>query len=176
MSYHLEIPDIDEMIARLGSVVFGEPARTLLRDGAETWRDEARGFAPHDQGNLRRDLAFVVDSDPQPEWAKVGTNNVAGRPMEFGTGLLSIAPDSNHRRHFPPPTALQGWALRHGFTDGAGASIWSTAGGQVARIIGLRGGLEPRRFFERAMRSTAARLPSLVAQFIRNVERRWGRQ
>ena len=79
--------------------------------------------------------------------------------MEFGTGLLSEDPKSRRQRHWPPAAALDLWAKRHGFASGA----------IVARIIGRRGGLKPRRFLRDAFESNRQRIADELSRIPRDV-------
>lgn len=170
-----EAPGIRGMIERVGPSLFGAGMRVLLTSAARYWRDDLRREAPRDQGELIASFAFNVQAGVMPTEAHVGSNSPHARPQNYGTGLLSTAPDSSHRRHFPPPQALQGWALRHGFSDGPGRSVWSTAGGKVSRAIGRRGGLRPNEFMKRSRDATRRQIPRLTAQAVREIEAAWSR-
>jgi hypothetical protein len=177
MPYTIEIDGLDEYREKFSDDLIAGPTRYFLNSGGTAIRAKARALAPRDRGALRSSMSYLVQSGKVPTWVKIGSNDMVARPMEFGTGLLSIAPDSSHRRHFPPPGALQGWALRHGFTDGPGSSIWSTAGGKVARAIGIRGGLAPRRFLFTAMEEFKSNpLPTLVQTWGRGIENNWSKR
>ncbi|MGK3946155.1 hypothetical protein ABK046_48370, partial [Streptomyces caeruleatus] len=62
--------------------------------------------------------------------------------------------------HNPPPSALAGWAARHGLNPYA-----------VAKAIAKRGGLRPRRFFRDALElpSFAAAVSEFVTDAINKV-------
>jgi hypothetical protein len=135
----------------------------------------------HDRGQAAQDVTTRIESASLPLWSMVGGNDPKLRWGEYGTGLLSEDPKSNKKRHFPPPGALQMWARRHGFKDdpppksGRPLNIWRTAGGKVAKAIGKRGGIEPRRF----MRETFAEAPTHVRKFLQilaqDIEALWAR-
>jgi HK97 gp10 family phage protein len=80
----------------------------------------AKANAPVDTGRLRGSIATTVDEGRLE--ARVGSNVNYAPFVEFGT-----------RPHFPPLSAVQPWARRHGFPLGrAGAFL-------VARAISRRG-------------------------------------
>lgn len=166
-------PGFDSMIKKLSPKLYAPALRWFYNQAGSFWRGELRKEAPRDQGTLQSSFQYNVDTKEVPEYVNVGTNARQGRPMNYGTGLLSIAPDSSRQRHKPPPGALQGWAIRHGFTDGPGTSVWSTAGGKVAGIIARRGGLRPREFMKKTARIVRRKLPQFAASAARMIEARW---
>jgi hypothetical protein len=104
------------------------------------------------KGGVRRSLTSERDQATFPHWARVGSNLQTARWGEFGTGLLSEDPDSKKTRHWPPTEALRPWADAHGMD----AFL-------VARSIGRRGGLEPRRFLRNAADASEKRIPGWIA-------------
>lgn len=111
------------------------------------------------KGGTRRSLTSERDQAAFPQWAKVGSNLQTARWGEYGTGLLSEDPQSSHRRHWPPAAALEPWAKAHG-----------TTGFAVARAIGLRGGLAPRRFLRNAAEASEKRIPGWLATAAKEIE------
>lgn len=115
--------------------------------------------APHDTGNLRAAaysrVTGSIGSDLQGE---IGFHTFYAPYMEFGTGRFAEGPGAKGGTHWPPGAALETWAKRHGFESG----------GQVARIIGRRGGLKPRRFLRTAFKQQR---PRVVRQFELALER-----
>lgn len=164
----VRIENLDKLLRKLDrpSWVAGPAGRFLDR-----WRFavEAGGKrnAPSWRGHLRRSITSKRDQSFFPRHAEVGTNNPAAKPMEFGTGLLSDAPDSSHKRHWPPGAALEPWALAHGFGPGGGFV--------VARAIGLRGGLKPRRFLRDAADDAEGKIGGWLAQMAGDIEAEAGR-
>lgn len=106
------------------------------------------------KAETRQSVTREVDPSPLPQYARVGSNKAKFRWGEFGTGLLSEDPASSKKRHWPPAHALDKWAIEHGFDDGA----------QVARIIGMRGGLKPRRYLRTAFKDSQDQLPGWLKQ------------
>ncbi len=113
------------------------------------------------QGHDRRSITSERDHALFPQWARFGSNSKKIQFGEFGTGLLSEDPKSSHRRHWPPAQPLELWARKHGFASGF----------IVARIIGRRGGLKPRRFFRDAERTITPKLGGWLAIMAKDIER-----
>ena len=113
---------------------------------------EARKLAPVDTGRLKGSIAYEVLQTSGAITGRFGTNVTYAKPVEYGTGLFSTAPDSGGGRHWPPPSALDVWAARHGFTSGA----------EVAAIIGRRGGLKPRPYLRPAYAKIKPRVGEMI--------------
>lgn len=142
------IQDMAKTYDGAGPMIKRELTRELTRLAIEV-RNEAVTLAPVDTGRLRSSIAYELAPQGQDLIARIGTNVQYAKSVEFGTGLLSEAPDSKGGRHWPPPDALNGWALRHGFSVESGGS--TVALGQiVAEIIGKRGGLRPKPYLRPA--------------------------
>lgn len=119
----------------------------------ETQKNMKRGKGGWvNRGDTRRSVAREIDSAEFPTYARVGSKLNTFRWGEYGTGLLSEDPDSGKRRHWPPAQALEEWALKHGFESGA----------EVARRIGLRGGLAPRRYLRNAAEASEGKMDMFV--------------
>jgi len=95
----------------------------------------AKANAPVDTGLLKASITPSVSSSGNEIIGVVGSRVVYAPFMELGT-----------RPHFPPLSALQGWARRHGTT----AFV-------VARAIARRG-LKPRYYLRRALEDNAKRI------------------
>jgi hypothetical protein len=96
------------------------PAREFIQRSAHQVRTEIVIRTPVDTGRLRSSLA--VASRDQGLTAIVGTNVQYAPHVEFGT-----------RPHWPPLSAMQPWAGRHGFPKGKKGAFL------VARAISRRG-------------------------------------
>ena len=140
MKVDVDIEGLDAALAKVGPELYAKPLRDFFKRCGIYVSDRAKELAPVDTGRLRASLTYVVDTGEPPQQVEMGTNVEYAKPVEFGTGMLSDAPDSSQSRHWPPAAALDVWAARHGFSSGA----------HVARIIGMRGGLEPRRYLRNA--------------------------
>lgn len=129
------IEGLAEFMERLRAGVAG-PVRRFLESAAIAVQSAARERAPVDTGRLRADIGYELDESSPPLWAKVGPNVFYGPYMEYGTGTLADGAGGKGGAHRPPSSALAGWAQRHG---GLNPFL-------VARAIGARGGLRPRRY------------------------------
>lgn len=126
----------------------------------------AKNYAPRWKGVLVRNIAYKTDKDFLPMWVKLGVFDnpkieAQAAAMEWGTGLLSEASDSKKTRHFPPPDALNDWAIAHGFENG-----WV-----VARSIYNKGGLKPRRMFRRALSNYKKSIGREIKRFEKKIEK-----
>lgn len=129
------------------------------------------------KGGDRRSITSERDQSDMPKWARVGSNSKTLRFGEYGTGLLSEDPESTHRRYFPPPAALDEWAIQHGFRVGslAGArgdiaSSPGTYGYIVAMMIYKAGGTKPRRFGRDAAEAAAGKIDGWLDDAARTIE------
>lgn len=113
------------------------------------------------KGHTRRSLTSERDTATFPHWARVGSNLQTARWGEFGTGLKSEDPESSKKRHWPPykSPGIQKWAREHNQNPYL-----------LARKIGRRGGLEPRRFLRNAVKDSERRIPGWLAQASREME------
>jgi hypothetical protein len=170
-----QIVGLDELLKDIADPTWlRNPTRRLLERWAnkvqrETVANFERGPGGWiDTAETRKSVTHETDpgDDPFPTWTRVGSNRDQFRWGEYGTGLLSEDPESSHRRHWPPGDALQEWAIKHGFEDTEG----STAGMKVARIIGLRGGIEPRRYLREAVATVDESMESFLSTWKAEVE------
>ena len=129
--------------------LIGVPIRRGLLRSAIHAVGETKKRTPVDTGRLRNSMNNDIDSAPIPRFAT------------FGTDLsYALAVEEGSRPHFPPMSALQPWAVRHGFPPGkAGAFL-------VGRAIAQRGtkahhmvrdGLDATKKFFRQQMLLAAR-------------------
>lgn len=125
-----------------------------------------------DTGETRKSITHQVDRSPFPRWAKAGSNLAKARTGEYGTGLLSEDPTASKQRHWPDPSELDAWAARKKITDKDDNVL---TGADIARIIGIRGGIKPRRFLRDAVAETEKDLPRFLATFTREIETEAGR-
>lgn len=99
---------------------------------------------PVDTGRLRASVTNDVRQQGNDIVGVLGSNVHYAPSMEYGTGTQSDGTGGGGV-HFPPAGALEEWAQRHGFGKGGGFL--------VARAIGSRGGLKPRRMFRKVLES-----------------------
>ena len=137
--------------------LFGDPLRKALLRSVEFAKGQAQERTPVDRGRARNSYSTEVDSSPIPKWAKVGSNLEYIEALEKGT-----------KPHWPPFSALQPWARRHGFPAGnVGAFL-------VARAISQRG-TKAHHMMEEGI---AATKPFFKKQLIvagKTIEKRWKR-
>jgi len=140
----IEIKGLDEAIRDFDSagakteIVIGG----LTRKFGEAVHREAVRRAPSDLGALPSSIYLKLRKTGFAYEATIGSHLPQARYMEYGTGRRGDPEVSHKSEHWPPWRALEPWARRHGFPPGGGFL--------VARAIGLRGGLEPRRFLRGA--------------------------
>jgi hypothetical protein len=129
----------------------------------EQWMDfikaTASAGAPRWQGTLAGSFQSKHAGGEFPAWAEVWSNAPEASPMEFGTGMLSEAPDSKGGRHWPPGRALEPWARSKGLDP------WA-----VAFAIGKRGGLAPRPYLRPAIKEAEGMFPGWLAATARQIE------
>ena len=113
-------------------------------------RDVKEG-APVDTGRGRASITPEVTTEGTSIYGVVGTNVDYMAAHETGTGRTVGRPI-----HWPPGGALQRWAERHGFQSGY----------QVARIIGLRGGLKALNYFQKAFDKNEPQVRSMISEAI----------
>lgn len=184
MSDHGKIIGFDELQRKLRNPTWASgPAGRFL----DMWRFHVERGAKANikrgiggwlwHGNDRRSLTSERDHAQFPLWARVGSNSKSIRWGEFGTGLLSEDPQSAKRRYFPPPAALDKWAIAHGFHTGsasgatAGASASpGTYGYLVARMIWQQGGTKPRRFLRNAVKDAEPKIAGWLSQAAKAME------
>ena len=165
MPLSIEFKGMEKIISRLSPGLLNDHLRKFLIRSSTIVQNKARDNAnerAHDSGQLLTSIIPEIDSSAPPLWAKVGHLG-AGEgstlwwkavAMEYGTGLLAEGPNASGKRHWPPPSALDVWAKRHGFPSGA----------VVARMIGFRGGLTPRRYLRDALQKSLAATENEIAR------------
>lgn len=127
---------LDELIARLDDPRVLDASRRRMEAAALIIEAGARDKSPVFMGLLRSSWTHQVEALAGEVKGIVG-NPVHYAPMqEFGTGLLCDGPGGTGSAHYPPAAALGRWAELHGM---AGMEY------AIARAIGARGGLEPKR-------------------------------
>lgn len=154
MAITMRIAGLEEAIRSVAPRILNSPLGRFFGRSAITVQGGARKRAPVDRGRLRADINYEIDHSTPPLWAKVGNNLFYAPWMEYGTGTQSDAPGGSGGRHWPPAAALEPWAQRHGFPPGGGA--------MVARAIGLRGGLRPRRYLRDALEDSLGMIDSFL--------------
>jgi phage gpG-like protein len=108
----------------------GPPVLQAFRDATLLVSNQAKINAPVDTGRLRASITPEVRVVGNTIQGVVGSNVIYAAAMELGT-----------RPHWPPRSALETWARRHGL------SVFV-----VQRAI-ARKGTKPRRYLQRAFES-----------------------
>lgn len=157
----------DELIRDLETAkLAGGPARRMLEKWCGVTLNHAMKNAPHFQGHYRRSLTSEVDHAPMPTYGRVGSNLQTPQgqsivaAIEGGTGKLSDLPGGTKRRHWPPAKALDAWALKKQIARKDGKGVLT--GRDVAAIIGIRGGLKPRRVLRNAAEFAEPKIPRFL--------------
>lgn len=118
-------------------------------------RDSKRN-APVDTGRLRSSITSEVRITRSifggGVQGVVGSNVKYAPYQEEGTGIFA-----GRSRYFPPPRALERWALRHGFASGY----------IVALAIFKRGGTKAKRFFQIALERNLNKIHKLLGDSVR---------
>ena len=139
---------VRKLLQKWSDRVYRNTVRNMSTPGPMFWKDS---------GQSRKSMATLIDPDPFPIWARVGSDLDRVRWGEYGTGALSEDPESSGKNHWPPGDKLDAWAAKKGIMIGKGENARLATGADVARMIGTRpgpgggrGGLEPRRFLRTA--------------------------
>lgn len=119
----------EQMVADL----HGVPILNAMRDSTLLVQRKAKQNSPVDTGRLRASILPEIRSSENEVLGVVGSNVVYAPYMELGT-----------RPHWPPISAVEVWASRHGMS----AFL-------VARAIAQKG-TKPRKFLERAFLDSEA--------------------
>lgn len=155
----VDASELDDLLEDIGDAVGEFPSElekkmlkaTILVEG------EAKDRAPHDFGDIIGRMGHEVRPVGSGVAGFVGTAAPHGPYMEYGTGTFA-----GGTRHWPPSEALERWAHLHGIPSGF----------LVARAIGLRGGLEPRRYLSGAMEAKEAQVIKILGEALDKVARR----
>jgi len=156
------IENLDQVLKALSPELYAKPLYNFWDRAGMQVENLARQKSPVDVGRLRASMTHIIDSDSPPAWCMVGSNVEYAPYMEYGTGTQSDGP-GGHTRHWPPASALDVWAVRHGFPSGA----------YVAQIIGRRGGLEPRRFLRDAFAESLGNISSFLDRLATDIGANW---
>jgi HK97 gp10 family phage protein len=129
------VAEVGRKLEQVAEDLRGKPFVDGMRRALMAITNDAKREAPVDTGRLRNSIAPEVRVEGKVVMGVVGSNVKYAPHMELGTGTFA-----GGSRHWPPASALETWARRHGMPNGY----------VVARTIGIRGGLKPRRFLQRA--------------------------
>lgn len=164
--FTFRVEGLSELLRKMEPKTLLKPLREFFTKASIGLQGEMRGLAPKDTGRLASSIGYAVDTAIPPLWAKAGPNVTYAPYMEHGTGTLADGPGGPQAPHWPPGPALDVWAKRHGFQSGY----------QVARIIGRRGGLKPRRFMRDALVFQKPKIRRLAEDALAAIASVWGRR
>ena len=166
MHLNVKIEGMDRVLSKLSPDLLAKPVASFFTRAAITVQNEARTLAPVDTGRLRSSISYKVDTAKVPHWAKVGTNVFYAPYMEFSTGYQTDG-SGGRKRHWPPPDALNTWAKRHGVEGGGFA---------VAKAIGRRGGLRPRRYLRGALEHSLDAIRDALTKLSQDIKVEWDKR
>lgn len=146
----IEITGAVETQRKLDQVItdlHGRPFLQAMREATLVVTADAKRLAPVDTGRLRASITPEVrQADDKTVIGVVGTVVKYAAAMELGA-----------RPHFPPISALQVWADRHGIN----AFL-------VARSIS-RNGLKARRYLQGALEKNQARIVRIIGEGVARI-------
>lgn len=175
--FQVDMEGLSEALEKMDPAVYSEPLRDMFKKAAIVLQSASRSNAMqrwHDTGQTANEIVYEVDDSDPPKFAKVGLLHASpGSPLwfkaragEYGTGRMGDPIVSHAGGHWPPGDELSVWASRHGFASG----------GQVARIIGMRGGIEPRRYLRDAFTESVTQIRGLIGELAAAIGARWSGQ
>ena len=152
-AFHVKIEGAERLQEALKDpkLLKGPIADFLKKSGAYV-ELAAKERAPVDTGHMKSTIAFKVKETE----VEIGTNVFYAPYVEFGT-----------RPHFPPSSALEGWARKHGFGPGGGFL--------VARAISRRG-TKKQPFLVPALQGAKSAIDGFLKEAINKIEAFWERK
>ena len=137
---------------KLKPEMFRGPAERFIKRGTEEIEGQIKRETPVDTGRLR---SSITRNLTDPLTGRVGTNVKYARYVEFGS-----------RPHWPPLSAMQPWARRHGFPAGRQGAFL------VARAIAKRG-TKARKMFQKGMQNSRGAIAAEMRMMLRDIEMKW---
>lgn len=141
------LKEVEEKMNQVTHDVGGGVMQDAFRSAANLVSRDAKLLAPVDRGELRASITPTVRLEGKTIVGVVGSKLFYAPYMELGTGT-----PAGHSAHYPPPDALNVWARRHGIANGF----------IVAQAIWKRGGLQPRRFLQKAFEQNQSAIIKLI--------------
>lgn len=148
---NVEIRGLEEAQRKAEQLVtdmFGEPMLEAMRDSTLYVQRDAKRLAPVDTGRLRASITPSIRQE-NGILGVVGSNVKYAPYMELGT-----------KPHWPPLSALETWARRHG-----------TTAFLVARAIAMRG-TKAREFLQGAVKENMNRIYRRIERAVRDIVRK----
>ncbi len=149
MGMGIEVKGLVEATRKLEQVandLHGEPMTRAMKKATLLVTKDAKINAPVDTGRLRASITPEVRGEGKTVIGVVGSNVIYAPYMETGT-----------KPHFPPLSALQTWAKRHGTT----AYV-------VARAIARRG-IKGRKYLQRAFEQNRTAIRDLLGKAVKGI-------
>ena len=156
----VRIEGLERVMGKLEPALWKGPLREFLEAAALGVERDAKKKAPVDTGRLRSSITHEVEDT----LARVGTDVDYAAFMEYGTGTQTDGPGGGGR-HWPPTAGLDPWAARKGLDPFL-----------VARAIGRRGGLVPRRYLRGALEENLGRIKRLLGKMGEEIRGKWDSQ
>lgn len=149
----IKVEGLEQALAKLTPQRADGPINRFLDRGAIYIQSRAKEKAPVDTNRLRGSIGVEPVGN---RMRHIGANTEYAEYVEKGTSP-----------HFPPPSALQGWALRHGFSG-------PNAGFMVARAIS-RSGTKPQPYMRPAAEAGESFVKTLVPTLAAELEAEYAR-
>ncbi len=140
------LKETEKELARIDTALTGAEMMTAMRQATLMVTADAKRLAPVDTGRLRASITPAVSDYPDRVEGVVGSNVKYAPYMELGT-----------RPHWPPISALEVWARRHG-----------TSAFLVARAIARRG-TKARQFLQKAFEQNQSRIVDLFDKTVKQI-------
>jgi len=145
----VEIRGLKEVQKKMEQIVkdmHGGPFIQVMKKATLLVARAAKQNAPVDTGRLRASITPEIRRTTREVQGVVGSNVKYAPFVELGT-----------RPHWPPVSALEVWAARHG-----------TSAYLVARAISKRG-TRARRYLQRAVEENADKIKDLLTRFVAEI-------
>lgn len=158
MDIRLELEGLREEQKRAEKTVrdlHGTPMFNAIRESTLMVQRTARQLAPVDTGRLRASILPEITQGVRETVGIVGSNVSYAPYMELGTGIFVGRP-----AYFPPPSALDVWARRHGLASGYVVAL------AIYRAGGIRGRKFLLRAFQLNLNRIVARLERAIGEII----------
>lgn len=153
---NIEVKNLVETQRKMNQVardLHGDPMVDAMQNATMIVTRDARLNAPVDTGRLRSSISPEVRTEGRNVVGIVGTVVDYAPYMELGTGIYA-----GNAPYFPPPSALETWARRHG-----------TTGYNVAMAIFRAGGLKPRKFLQKAFEQNRDKIVRMIELGVRGI-------
>jgi hypothetical protein len=164
-SLQVEIKGLDKLMAKLGNVE--KPIRPLLEKAAKFALAQAQVFAkphPADKGTLAKGLKFELAAGAVTLHARVF-------PVAAIVGIANVVEEGRKPGKQPPYQALVPFVQSHGVTMGPATGEKAIA---YLMAVGIKHkGTKGVRFMAKAADATDKKLPGLVAETVKEMEKDW---